>query len=159
MTSWRPRTSLGQRLRASLSLVCMGIRQFIKPEEGRSGRVCPRLRCPKSPLYRPRRRRPGRLRAGAKPLRQGCFSKVRMNIRASLTELCDAFTAHDLDRGSCRSLRIIAYWRWPRGSSPFGSRFEGKRKVREGLSARFEGLPDVHYGHEAKANDGEREEW
>ena len=34
----------------------------------------------------------------------------------------------------------------PRGSKPWGSRFEGKRKVREALATRFEGLPDVHYG-------------
>jgi hypothetical protein len=27
----------------------------------------------------------------------------------------------------------------PRGSHPFGTRFEGERKVREGLAARFEG--------------------
>ena len=69
-----------------------------------------------------------------------------MNIRASLTELCDAFTAHDLDR----IMSLFAdgcVLEMPRGSSPFGTRFEGKRKVREGLSARFEGLPDVHYGH------------
>jgi hypothetical protein len=35
----------------------------------------------------------------------------------------------------------------PRGSHPFGTRFEGKGKVREGMAARFEGLPDVHYGN------------
>ena len=69
-----------------------------------------------------------------------------MNIQASLIELCDAINAHDLDRimllfaGDC-------VLEMPRGSHPFGSRFEGKRKVREGLAARFEGLPDVHYGH------------
>ena len=34
----------------------------------------------------------------------------------------------------------------PRGSNPWGSRFEGKRNVRDALAARFEGLPDVHYG-------------
>lgn len=36
----------------------------------------------------------------------------------------------------------------PRGSEPWGSRFEGKLKVREALATRFEGLPDVHYGSE-----------
>ena len=34
----------------------------------------------------------------------------------------------------------------PRGSKPYGSRFEGKHNVREGLASRFAGLPDVHYG-------------
>jgi ketosteroid isomerase-like protein len=36
----------------------------------------------------------------------------------------------------------------PRGSKPWGSRFEGKPNVREALASRFEGLPDVHYGNE-----------
>jgi len=35
----------------------------------------------------------------------------------------------------------------PRGSKPWGSRFEGKRNVREALATRFAGLPDVHYGN------------
>lgn len=68
-----------------------------------------------------------------------------MDIRSTLTELCDAFNAHDLDR-------IMALFaddcvlEMPRGNKPWGSRFEGKRAVREGLAGRFEGLPDVHYG-------------
>jgi ketosteroid isomerase-like protein len=68
-----------------------------------------------------------------------------MSIRASLIELCDAFNAHDLDR----IMSLFAddcILEMPRDSHPFGTRFEGKRKVREGLAARFEGLPDVHYG-------------
>jgi ketosteroid isomerase-like protein len=69
-----------------------------------------------------------------------------MDIRSKLTELCDAFNAHDLDR-------IMALFddecvlEMPRGSNPWGSRFEGKRNVREALATRFEGLPDVHYGN------------
>ena len=35
----------------------------------------------------------------------------------------------------------------PRGTEPWGSRFEGKRNVRDALATRFEGLPDVHYGN------------
>jgi ketosteroid isomerase-like protein len=35
----------------------------------------------------------------------------------------------------------------PRGSQPWGSRFQGKQNVREALATRFEGLPDVHYGN------------
>jgi steroid delta-isomerase-like uncharacterized protein len=68
-----------------------------------------------------------------------------MDIRARLTELCEAFNAHDLDR-------IMALFaddcvlEMPRGKSPWGSRFEGKQKVREALATRFQGLPDVHYG-------------
>lgn len=70
-----------------------------------------------------------------------------MDMRATLTELCSAFNAHDLDR-------IMAFFaedcvlEMPRGSKPWGSRFEGKTEVRKALATRFEGLPDVHYGHE-----------
>ena len=69
-----------------------------------------------------------------------------MNIRAKLLEILDAFNAHDLDR-------IMGFFaddcvlEMPKGSKPYGSRFEGKHDVREGLAARFEGLPDVHYGN------------
>ncbi len=68
-----------------------------------------------------------------------------MEIRSALEALCDAFNAHDLDR-------IMTFFaddcvlEMPRGDHPWGSRFEGRLKVREGLAARFEGLPDVHYG-------------
>lgn len=69
-----------------------------------------------------------------------------MDIRSTLTGLCDAFNAHDLDR-------IMAFFaddcvlEMPRGSKPWGSRFEGQRNVRDALATRFEGLPDVHYGN------------
>jgi ketosteroid isomerase-like protein len=72
---------------------------------------------------------------------------MAVDIRSTLTELCEAFNAHDLDR-------IMAFFsddcvlEMPRGSEPWGSRFEGKRSVREALATRFEGLPDVHYGNE-----------
>ena len=68
-----------------------------------------------------------------------------MDIRSMLTQLCDAFNAHDLDR-------IMALFaddcvlEMPRGDKPWGSRFEGKQNVRAALATRFEGLPDVHYG-------------
>lgn len=69
-----------------------------------------------------------------------------MDIRATLIELCDAFNAHDLDR-------IMSFFsddcvlEMPRGKEPWGSRFEGKQKVRDALASRFQGLPDVHYGN------------
>jgi ketosteroid isomerase-like protein len=68
-----------------------------------------------------------------------------MDVRSTLSELCAAFNAHDLDR-------IMAFFsddcvlEMPRGSEPGGARFEGKRNVREALAARFAGLPDVRYG-------------
>jgi steroid delta-isomerase-like uncharacterized protein len=81
-----------------------------------------------------------------------------MDVRAALKELCEAFNAHDLDR-------IMALFsddcvlEMPRGSRPWGARFEGKQDVREALATRFEGLPDVHYGNgehfvDAAANTG-----
>ena len=69
-----------------------------------------------------------------------------MDIRSTLNELCEAFNAHDLDR-------IMAFFaddcvlEMPRGAKPWGARFEGKQNVRAALATRFEGLPDVHYGH------------
>ena len=68
-----------------------------------------------------------------------------MDILSTLKALCEAFNAHDLDR-------IMAFFaddcvlEMPRGSKPWGARFEGRQQVREALATRFEGLPDVHYG-------------
>ena len=68
-----------------------------------------------------------------------------MDIRTALVDLCAAFNAHDLDR-------IMTFFaedcvlHMPRGSEPWGSRFIGRADVRRALAARFEGLPDVHYG-------------
>ena len=62
-----------------------------------------------------------------------------------LEEITDAFNRHDLDA-------IMAYFTYdavfesPRGPDPWGRRFTGKDAVREGLAARFTGIPDVHYG-------------
>ncbi len=68
-----------------------------------------------------------------------------MDIRATLLELCDAFNAHDLDR-IMMLFSEDCILEMPRGSEPWGSRFVGKRDVRQALASRFEGLPDVHYG-------------
>ena len=62
-----------------------------------------------------------------------------------LKEVLDAFNRHDLEV-------IISHFaddcvfESPRGPDPWGRRFVGKREVREGLAARFEGIPNVHYG-------------
>ena len=64
---------------------------------------------------------------------------------ATLKAIADAFNAHDLDA-------IMEFFAddcsldMPRGPDPWGKRFTGKAAVREGLAARFKGLPDVHYG-------------
>ena len=81
-----------------------------------------------------------------------------MDIRSTLRELCDAFNAHDLDR-IMELFSDDCVLEMPRGSKPWGYRFEGKENVRKGLAKRFEGLPDVHYGNaehfvDATANTG-----
>jgi ketosteroid isomerase-like protein len=65
----------------------------------------------------------------------------------TLRAILDAFNRHDLDD-------IMAFFAndcvllTPRGAGPRGQRFEGKDAVRQGLAARFEGIPDVHYGED-----------
>jgi ketosteroid isomerase-like protein len=67
------------------------------------------------------------------------------DIGETLEQLCDAFNAHDLDR----IMSLFAedcVLEMPRGDRPWGARSEGREAVRKALAARFEGLPDVHYG-------------
>jgi ketosteroid isomerase-like protein len=79
---------------------------------------------------------------------------------AALEAILDAFNRHDLDA-------IMAFFAedatldTPRGSDPWGRRFVGKAAVREGLAARFAGIPDVHYGEDRHFVCGERgvSEW
>jgi ketosteroid isomerase-like protein len=64
---------------------------------------------------------------------------------ATLEAFLAAFNAHDLDA-------IMGFFAddcelcMPRGKDPWGTRYLGKSAVREGLSTRFAGVPDVHYG-------------
>jgi ketosteroid isomerase-like protein len=68
-------------------------------------------------------------------------------IRSALEQLCAAFNAHDLDE-------VMSFFaedcvlEMPRGSQPWGWRYQGKENVRKALAGRFEGLPDVQYGNE-----------
>lgn len=70
-----------------------------------------------------------------------------MDIRLALKELCEAFNAHDLDR-IMASFAEDCLLEMPRGNKRWGTRFEGKRNVRQALATRFDGLPDVHYGED-----------
>jgi ketosteroid isomerase-like protein len=49
----------------------------------------------------------------------------------------------------------------PRGPDPWGTRFAGRERVREGLAARFAGLPQLHYGEDDHFVVGDRgaSEW
>ncbi len=66
---------------------------------------------------------------------------------AMLEQVLDAFNRHDLDA-------IMAFFAEdatldaPRGTDPWGSRSVGKAAVREGLAARFTGIPDVRYSED-----------
>jgi ketosteroid isomerase-like protein len=61
-----------------------------------------------------------------------------------LEGLLEAFNAHDLDR-IMDFFTDACVLEMPRGTEPWGTRFEGRAAVRAGLAQRFEGLPDVHY--------------
>jgi len=62
-----------------------------------------------------------------------------------LEAITDAFNRHDADAvmsfftGDC-------VFETPRGPEPCGRRLVGAEAVREGVAARFAGIPDVHYG-------------
>ena len=64
---------------------------------------------------------------------------------ATLKAFLDAFNRHDLD-GIMEFFHEECVFYMPRGVGPRGDRYEGKTAVRAGLSKRFEGIPDVHYG-------------
>ena len=65
----------------------------------------------------------------------------------------DAFNAHDLDR-------VMEFFAdecsldMPRGPDAWGRRCVGKAAVRDGLAARFAGLPDVHYSEDRHWGSG-----
>jgi ketosteroid isomerase-like protein len=73
-----------------------------------------------------------------------------------LRDVLAAFNRHDLD-GIMSYFADGAVFETPRGADRWGRRFVGKEEVRRGLAARFEGIPNVHYGdddHFASADRG-----
>jgi ketosteroid isomerase-like protein len=79
---------------------------------------------------------------------------------ATLKTITDAFNRHDLD-AIMSFFTDDAIFESPRGSDAWGRRFSGKAEVREGLAARFSGIPDVHYGEDDHFVAGDRgaSEW
>ena len=73
---------------------------------------------------------------------------------STLKALVKAFNDHDLDR-IMSFFADDAVLEMPRGPDPWGRRHVGSAAVREGLRARFEGLPDVHYGNDSHYVDGD----
>jgi hypothetical protein len=62
-----------------------------------------------------------------------------------LDDFVAAFNAHDVD-AVMEFFADECAMDAPRGPSPWGRRSTGKDEVRAGVSERFAGLPDVHYG-------------
>jgi ketosteroid isomerase-like protein len=75
------------------------------------------------------------------------MSNIQTATTDTLKVITEAFNRHDLDA-------IMKYFAedssmdLPRGSSPWGTRYVGKAKVREGIASRFAGIPDVHYAND-----------
>ena len=63
----------------------------------------------------------------------------------TLKAFLEAFNQHDLDAIMDYFADDCVFYS-PRGATPRGTPYAGKAEVRKGLSARFEGIPDVHYG-------------
>lgn len=72
----------------------------------------------------------------------------------------DAFNRHDLD-AIMGFFAEECVFEAPRGPDPWGRRYRGKKEVRQGLGARFTGIPDVHYGEDRHWLSGDRgvSEW
>ncbi len=79
---------------------------------------------------------------------------------AVLEQMTAAFNHHDLD-AIMALFTDECVFESPRGAEPWGTRFVGRAQVREGLAARFRGIPDVHYGDDSHFVGGERgaSEW
>jgi ketosteroid isomerase-like protein len=62
-----------------------------------------------------------------------------------LREFTSSYTSRVLD-AVMTYFTVDAVFESPRGPDPWGTRFDGKARVREGVAARFAGLPELHYG-------------
>jgi steroid delta-isomerase-like uncharacterized protein len=72
-----------------------------------------------------------------------------------LQALLDAFNAHDVDAIMSFFTDGCVF------DTPRGDRLVGTQQVRKGFQARFDGIPDVHYGDERHWASGDRgvSEW
>ena len=79
---------------------------------------------------------------------------------ATLEQILDAFNRHDLE-GVMDFFEEECVLEMPRGKDPWGQRFVGKARVRDGLGSRFAGIPDVHYSEDRHWVCGDRgvSEW
>ena len=74
---------------------------------------------------------------------------------ATLQAVLDAFNAHDVDAIMGFFADDCVF------DTPRGQRLVGKEQVRTGIQARFDGIPDIHYGDDRHFVDGDRgvSEW
>ena len=85
----------------------------------------------------------------------------RHHTRADrLDAVLEGFNRHDIDAIMAHFAEDCVF-EAPRGPDPWGRRFTGHDEVRRGLAARFEGIPDVHYGDDTHFVCGDRgvSEW
>ena len=77
-----------------------------------------------------------------------------------LDAVLEGFNRHDIDAIMAHFAEDCVF-EAPRGPDPWGRRFTGHDEVRRGLAARFEGIPDVHYGDDTHFVCGDRgvSEW
>jgi steroid delta-isomerase-like uncharacterized protein len=77
-----------------------------------------------------------------------------------LEAMLDAFNRHDVD-AVMEFFAEDVVMELPRGSQPWGARYVGKAAVRDGVSARFAGIPDVRYSDDRHFVCGDRgvSEW
>jgi hypothetical protein len=71
--------------------------------------------------------------------------EMSTDLEQMLRRVLVAFNEHDLD-AIMSHFADDCVFESPRGPDRWGRRFVGKEEVRRGLAARFEGIPDVHYG-------------
>ena len=79
---------------------------------------------------------------------------------ARLKAIAQAFDGHDLD-AIMEHFTDDCVFLSPRGSEPFGRRFEGRDAVRAAFADRFAGIPDVRYTDDSHFVSGDRgvSEW
>ena len=77
-----------------------------------------------------------------------------------LKAITTAFDEHDID-GIMAHFAEDPVFEGPRGTEPWGTRFVGREAIREAFAARFAGIPDARYEHDAHFVDGDRgaSEW
>ena len=85
------------------------------------------------------------------------MSNVTTETLAAITQ---AFNDHDTD-AVLAFFADDAVFETPAGPDPWGRRLAGLDQVREGIAARFAGIPDVHYGDDEHWVGGNRgvSEW